>query len=312
MRVLSFYKQARLFFICVVSMQLFACGNNVANNKVQETPIHGTIDISVDESFKPVIDSEIKVFESSFPEAKINVHYKSEADCFRDLAKGNDSTRMIIVTRGLNKQEEDFYNDSFHYVPVYGLLAYDAIAIIVNNKSKDTILTMKDVRSLLNGVTKNIQVVMDGVSATSTVRFAIDSVLKGGALGKNVVAARSSEDVINFVAGNEHAVGFIGVSWIGDQDDVQQLKFLQKVKIAAVQCTTCMGETYVQPYQANIALKRYPLVRGLYYILNEGFSGVGNNFVNFLQFERGQLIFRRAYLVPARMSFEIRDTKISN
>ena len=203
MRVLSFYKQARLFFICVVSMQLFACGNNVANNKVQETPIHGTIDISVDESFKPVIDSEIKVFESSFPEAKINVHYKSEADCFRDLAK--DSTRMIIVTRGLNKQEEDFFNDSFHYVPVYGKLAYDAIAIIVNNKSKDTILTMNDVKSLLNGKTKNKQIVMDGVSATSTVRFVIDSILRGHALGKNVVAAKSSEAVINYVAANENA-----------------------------------------------------------------------------------------------------------
>ena len=310
MRVLSFYKQARLFFICVVSMQLFACGNNVANNKVQETPIHGTIDISVDESFKPVIDSEIKVFESSFPEAKINVHYKSEADCFRDLAK--DSTRMIIVTRGLNKQEEDFFNDSFHYVPVYGKLAYDAIAIIVNNKSKDTILTMNDVKSLLNGKTKNKQIVMDGVSATSTVRFVIDSILRGHALGKNVVAAKSSEAVINYVAANENAIGFIGVSWVGDKDDVQELKFLQKVKIAAIQCTSCMGETYVQPYQANIALQRYPMVRGLYYILNENFSGVGNNFVNFLQFERGQLIFRRAYLVPARMSFEIRDTKISN
>ena len=153
---------------------------------------------------------------------------------------------------------------------------------------------------------------MDGVSATSTVRFVIDSILRGHALGKNVVAAKSSEAVINYVAANENAIGFIGVSWVGDQDDVQELKFLQKVKIAAIQCTSCMGETYVQPYQANIALQRYPMVRGLYYILNENFSGVGNNFVNFLQFERGQLIFRRAYLVPARMSFEIRDTKISN
>jgi phosphate transport system substrate-binding protein len=292
-------------------MQLFGCANNAPGNRqAQETPTHGTINISVDESFKPVIDSEIKVFESSFPDAKIVVHYKPEADCFRDLAK--DSTRMIIVTRGLNKQEEDFYQDSIHFIPVYGILAYDAIAIVVNNKSKDTILSMKDVQSLLDGKTKNRQIVMDGVSATSTVRYVIDSVLKGKPLGKNVVAAKSSEAVINYVADNENAIGFIGVSWIGDQDDVQQLRFLQKVKIAAVQCTSCLGETYVQPYQGNIALNRYPMVRGLYYILKEDFRGVGNNFVNFLQFERGQLIFSRAYLWPARMSFQIRDTKISN
>ena len=68
----------------------------------------------------------------------------------------------------------------------------------------------------------------------------------------------------------------------------------------------------MKPYQSNIATKRYPMVRSLYYILKENYSGVGNNFVNFLQFERGQLIFRRAYLVPWKMNFEIRNMQISN
>jgi phosphate transport system substrate-binding protein len=287
-----------------------SCGSNNGKKYNHETATDGQINISVDESFKPVIDAEIKVFESSFPNARIFVHYKPEAECFRDLVK--DSTRMIVVTRGLNKEEENFYEDSIHNVPIYVLLAYDAIAIIVNPKSNDTILSMKDVVSLLSGTNSGKQVVMDGASATSTVRYAIDSVLRGQKLGKNVVAAKSSEDVVNYVAGHENAVGFIGVGWIGNPEDPQQLSFMQKVRIAAVQCTSCLGETYVEPYQANIALKRYPMIMGLYYILKENFSGVGNNFVNFLQFERGQLIFARSYLWPARMSFQLRDTKISD
>ena len=52
------------------------------------------------------------------------------------------------------------------------------------------------------------------------------------------------------------------------------------------------------------------MIRGLYYILKENYSGIGNNFVNFLVNERGQLIFRRAYLVPARMTFNIRDVQL--
>ncbi|HTQ64141.1 MAG TPA: substrate-binding domain-containing protein [Puia sp.] len=276
---------------------------------MQETPVSGAINISVDESFKPVMDSQIKVFESSFPNAKLMVHYKSEADCFRDLAA--DSTRMIIVTRPLNKEENKFYMDSIHFEPISGILAYDAIAVIVNARSKDTIFTMNEIRSMLDGTDKKQpQIVMDGVSATSTVRYVMDSVLKGKPLGKNVAAARSSEQVINFVSNNDGAIGFIGVSWIGDQDDPAQLNFLKKVKVAAIECTSCGGETYVEPYQANIYLKRYPMVRGLYYILKENFDGIGNNFVNFLQYERGQLIFRRAYLVPARMSFEVRDVQL--
>ncbi|MBS1916619.1 MAG: substrate-binding domain-containing protein [Bacteroidetes bacterium] len=301
----------RLCLPGLLFMLMFSCGSNNQNNTPQETPTSGTINISVDESFKPVMDSQIKVFESSFPNAKINVHYKSEAACFRDLTY-KDSTRLIIVTRGLTEQERHFYEDSFHFIPNYGKLAYDAIAVIVNNKSKDTILSMAQVRLFLaSSDSKMPQIVMDGVSATSTVRYVMDSVLRGQPLGKNVVAAKSSEDVINYVADHPKAIGFIGVSWIGNEDDPDQLSFQQKVKIAAVQCVSCLGETYVEPYQANIALKRYPMVRDVYYILKEDFHGIGNNFVNFLQYERGQLIFKRAYLWPARMSFEIRNSNIT-
>jgi phosphate transport system substrate-binding protein len=284
------------------------CRNKHVSNA--ETPISGTINISVDESFKPIIDSEIKVFESSFPNARIIPHYKAEADCFRDLA--TDSTRMVIVTRGLTPVETKYYREQFHVGASFDMLALDAIAVIVNPAARDSIFQIKDIRAMLSGEDKGHQPVLDGLSATSTVRYCIDSILQGQPLGKGVAAARSSLEVINYVADNPRAVGFIGVSWIGDQDDPVQQSFLKKVSIASLRCTSCLGETYVKPYQANILLKRYPLVRGLYYILKENFSGIGNNFVNFLQYERGQLIFRRAYLVPAKISFEIRDTQISN
>ena len=294
-----------------VIVLLLGCGDPAGKKFPQETPTSGTIHISADESFKPVMDSEVKVFESSFPGAKLIIHYKPEAACFRDLT--NDSTRMIIVTRELSKQEQKFYLDSIHFIPIYGKLAYDAIAVIVNNRARDTIFTMGEIRALLRGTdNRGLQVVMDGLSATSTVRYAMDSVLKGQPLGKNVMATDSSEAVINYVATHPEAIGFIGVGWIGNPEDPDQTRFLEKVKVAAILCDSCPGEPYVQPYQQNIALNRYPMVRGLYYILKEDFKGVGNNFVNFLQLERGQLIFRRAYLMPARMSFEIRNMQITN
>ncbi|HVV04620.1 MAG TPA: substrate-binding domain-containing protein, partial [Puia sp.] len=89
--------------LCIL---LGGCGNN-GNNSPQETPNSGTLRISIDESFKPVIDSQIKVFESSYPNVKVIPSYKSEAQCLRDLT--TDSTRVIIVTRGLSPDEEKFY-----------------------------------------------------------------------------------------------------------------------------------------------------------------------------------------------------------
>jgi phosphate transport system substrate-binding protein len=256
-----------------------------------------------------VIDSQIKVFNSSWPDAHIVVDYRPEAQCLRDLT--TDSTRMVLVTRGLTPEEENFYNDSFHLRPTYGVLAYDAIAVIVNPANKDSIFDMKDLVNLLNGTDTRFQPVMDGASATSTVRFAIDSILQGKPLGKNVMAARGSDDVVNYVANNPRAVGFVGALWVGDRNDPADTSFLGKIKVAAIQCKGCVEGKYVKPYQANIAWGRYPLVRSLYYILKENFSGIGNNFVNFLQYERGQLIFSKAYMWPAGMHFEIRDAQIS-
>jgi phosphate transport system substrate-binding protein len=67
---------------------------------------------------------------------------------------------------------------------------------------------------------------------------------------------------------------------------------------------------YVKPYQANIALKKYPLIRGVHYILKENYAGLGKGFVNFMTHEKGQLIFYRAYLVPDRMSLEVRRVNV--
>ena len=165
---------------------------------------------------------------------------------------------------------------------------------------------------MLSGNTSyKYKIVMDGVNATSTVRYAIDSILRGKPLGKNVEAAQSSPGVIEYVSKNPNAIGMIGVSWVGNQDDSAQLSFLNKIKIASIRCDLCPGEPYTKPYQANLATGRYPFRRGLYYILKENFGGLGNGFMNFMVFERGQLIFKRAYLLPARMSFEVREAAIS-
>jgi phosphate transport system substrate-binding protein len=164
---------------------------------------------------------------------------------------------------------------------------------------------------MLNGTSGyRYQQVMDGVVATSTVRYMIDSVLRGQPLSGDVVAARTSEGVIDYVARNPKAIGYIGVSWIGNKEDSSQLSFMKKVRVAALQCANCDKEVYVRPYQANIALGRYPLNRELYYVLKENYPGLGKGFVNFLKHEKGQLIFKRAYLVPEWKSLEVRRVNL--
>jgi phosphate transport system substrate-binding protein len=44
--------------------------------------------------------------------------------------------------------------------------------------------------------------------------------------------------------------------------------------------------------------------------VKENYSGLGSGFAEFLNYERGQLIFRRAYLGPI-MDFDIRQVKVN-
>ena len=83
----------RLAYLGLVVFLFNGCSSGNVNEP-SDTLEAGTIHISADESFKPVIDSQIRVFESSYPNAKIVAHYKPEAECLKDFAV--DSIRMVI------------------------------------------------------------------------------------------------------------------------------------------------------------------------------------------------------------------------
>lgn len=299
------------FFVIVCLLWLAGCKTYKEKEKEKpDTPYRGSINISVDESFKPVVDELIQVYESNRPETKINVLYKPEADCFRDFEV--DSIRMVIATRKFNEDEKAFMVDSAGISPSSFIMARDAIAVIVNPAAPDSIFTIADIKAILQGsFKKNLIPVFDGVKATSTVRFIIDSVLRGDSLTSKAVAARSSEGVIEYVSKTPGAIGFIGVSWIGNPEDADQLSFLKKVRVAGIGSTYEDGG-FVKAYQQNIYNRSYPLVRDLVYTLKENHKGLGFGFAAFMTGEIGQLIFRRAYLVPQVLkNFGIRPIRLT-
>ena len=298
-----------VFFICSL---LLLTGCKSYREKEAELPdsrSKGTINVSADESFKPVIDELVQVYESNRPGTKIIVHYKPEAECLKDMLV--DSIRMIIATRTYNEEERSLLVDSMKVLPKTMTVARDGIAVIVHPSAPDSLFRMTDIRQILTGrFKKNLIPVFDGLKATSTVRFIIDSVLRGDTLTSKAMAARSSEAVLEYVSRTPEAVGFIGVSWIGNSEDSSQLSFLKKIRVAGIECTD-IPDAFVKAYQANIYIKRYPMVRDLVYILKENYNGLGNGFANFMSGEIGQLIFRRAYLAPAQKRFGIRPVKLN-
>lgn len=297
--------------VLLYGMLLFFISCDTTGKKdTRDSPTQGSINISVDESFKPVIEEQLQVHHSAFPNTNIHVSYKSEAACFRDLQ--SDSTRMIIVAKGLSDKEEKAYENNLSFKPQYGILAYDAVAVIVNRESKDSVFTIAQLKDILSGKNKKTAV-MDGKNATSTVRYLQDSILRGGTFGVNVVATDNSQKVVEVISNNRDMVGFVGLSWVGDSYDPVQVAYQKKIRLALVECVKCEEkDLFAKPTQASLTYGEYPLARPLYYILKENTSGLGTGFMNFMSLERGQLIFRRSFLVPAKINLTDRQGKIKD
>jgi len=292
----------------IISIIVLSCGDSNTKRYESDSPKSGRINISVDETFKPIIEEELKLYHATFPNSKILVEYKSEADCFRDLKL--DNTRMVIVAKGLSEEEANYYKSYLTFFPSFQIVAYDAVVVLLNSENSDSTYTINRLSDILTGKL-DVTAVMDGKNATSTVRFLNDSVMHKQPFGKNVVSAGGSQEVIDYVANNKGAIGFVGSSWIGNVYEPKQQELLKHVKLALVECKTCEEkDMFAKPSQATITYMQYPLARPLFYILKENYPGLGTGFINFMELERGQLIFRRSCLAPAKMNLLKRYTKI--
>ncbi|MCB0696424.1 MAG: substrate-binding domain-containing protein [Chitinophagaceae bacterium] len=282
------------------------CGQGNKPDQPTDTMTSGTIEVSADETFRPVIEQELKVFDSSFPDAHVNIHYKSESECVKDLLDGK--VRLILVTRDLSEDEKKLALEK-KIVPTSRDIAKDAVAMIVNNENKDTVFSMSEIKGILTGENMNNFTVVFDNPGSSTLRYMLDSLIPGEKLGSNVYAAKGNDSVINYVANNPKAVGFISVSYVSDFNDPEGLAFINNVRVATVYNDSL--DKGFKPYQAYIAPDWYPLTRKLFYISRETYAGLGSGFVKFLSKDRGQLIFKQSRLFPTRVNIIFREAAVN-
>ncbi|MFD2512746.1 PstS family phosphate ABC transporter substrate-binding protein [Pontibacter locisalis] len=301
------------FVACLAMSGLISCGDN--SGEQLDTPTTGNINISVDETFKPIIESEVDTFEGIYKYADIDAAYKPEGEVIKDLL--NDSTRVAVLSRELSENEKAVF-DQKKIIPRSTKIAIDAIALIVNRNNKDTLLTMEELKKVFTGQAKqwkdldadsklgDITIVFDN-NNSSTARYVRDSLTTDQKLPQNTFAANSHEALIDYVAKNDNAIGVIGVNWISDFDDSTVVDFQKRIKVVGISPdpNPQSTEEYYQPYQAYIAQGVYPLRRYLYIISTEGRTGLGTGFASFVAGDKGQRIILKSGLVPATMPVRV-------
>ncbi|MGE5406578.1 MAG: PstS family phosphate ABC transporter substrate-binding protein [Methanosarcina sp.] len=303
------------YFLLGMFLVLQSC-NQLGKKATNETPTRGSIRISVDESFRPILETEIFTFTHLYASASIESSYKPELDVINDFM--NDSVKVIVTSKKLSDYQVQSLRDT-QVIARTTTFAYDALALVTNKQNLDTLMKYNTVKDIFTGKIKNWKQI-DPKSKLGDIRVIFDNNKSGNiryfkelfevdSLGSNFFAVDSNPDVIDFVSRNEDALGIVSVNWISDKDDSKTREFLDKVSIVAVSHQFLEDGYFHRPQQGSIYNKEYPFVRDVYLISRETFAGLGSGFINWLCAEQGQRIVLKSGLVPATMPIRLVQVK---
>jgi phosphate transport system substrate-binding protein len=288
---------AKLPYFIIVSLVVlfFACNQSSNSKEDKETILKGTATVLVDETFKPIVEDQIEVFESRY-KAKIIMDVKSENEVIRELVM--DTSSIAILSRTLTNDEIQVF-DRKKIKPITTKFAIDAIAFIANKSTNDTLIALEDVIAFMKGKSQNkIKGLVFDNPNSSTVRYmnalaGIKSIPQ-----KGVFSFKTNDEVIKFVSENEGMIGVVGVNWLSQPSPVMQ-KIVEKVSVLSVKGLE--QSDYIYPSQNNIAEGKYALARDLYIINCQGYSGLGMGFASFVAGDIGQRIVLKSGLLPVNI-----------
>jgi len=295
-RAMNFIKKNAYLLIAVITCSSIVSCNNAPPTKETHTITTGTMSIVVDESFAPIIEDQLAVFASTYQETDISLINKPEKLAVNYLLK--DSSKVAILSRGLTDEERKFF-EAKKIIPKVTRFATDGIALITNMSNKDSVVTVDDILSVLQGKTSSINSLVFDNRNSSTIRFLKDLAGVQDLPEKGIYALGSNEAVIKYVYENPHVIGVIGINWIV-QPSPELIQYAEGVKVLGVKNQSGKNgdDDYYKPTQNNLALGKYALARDLFIINCQGVRGLGMGFSAFLAGERGQRIILKSGLLP--------------
>jgi phosphate transport system substrate-binding protein len=209
---------------------------------------------------------------------------KSEVEVVQTLVK--DTSSIAVLSRKLNPDELKIFSNR-KIIPKTTPIAVDAVTLIINKKSQDTIVDIEDVINFMNGK-----------STANTVRYMNNLAGISSIPQKGVFSFGTNNEVIKFVNDNDGMIGVVGLNWL-TQPRPEMQKFVDGITIMSVKGKN--QTDFYAPDQNNIAEGKYALVRDVYIVNCQGFSGLGMGFASFVAGDIGQRIILKSGLLPYKV-----------
>ncbi len=173
------------------------------------------------------------------------------------------------------------------------VVAYDALAVVVNPGNKVSQLTRAQLEGIFTGKIKNWKevggddlkmVVYSRESSSGTYEFFKEHVMKNKNFASNVLSMPATGAVIQSVSQTKGAIGYVGLAYLNK--DVKAIK------------VSYDGKTFTVPSMATAKNKTYPIVRPLQYYYNTKFEAKVKGYMAYVLSAKGQKVIEEVGYVP--------------
>lgn len=203
------------------------------------------------------------------------------------------TTDIAMSSREIKFDEKASFKESGKIVKSV-IMAYDAIAVVVNPSNKVSKLTREQLEGIFTGKIKNWKEVggadmkiipYSRETSSGTYEFFRSSVLKNRNYMSGIMSMPATGAVVQSIRQTPGAIGYIGLPYIN--------KAVKPISISYDK-----GKSFIAPSMENAKNKTYPIIRPMYYYYLKSSKSKVESFLNYMMSEEGQRIVQELGYVP--------------
>ena len=285
-------RQIIVLLMCVLTI----CG--CAREPGSRVLTKGALTVQVDEAVSPAMTLVVNEFQRQYPDAKITLRPAEAREIIANFA--NDSIRVIVCGRALNKEEKDALETAKVQYQEYRV-AMSAVAVIAHKGNPMKELRTGELDSMFSGVTTRwpgkrvIDLSVGGINSSTNELFK-SRILHSRPFALSATPYGSSSDLVEHVVKTAGALGIVNLAWLKGVTQEVTIMSLGTPGVAA-DSTEPPGKFY-SPAQAYVYQGYYPVAAPVYIYAREAPSDLATGFISFVASPPGQKVFFNCGLVP--------------
>jgi phosphate transport system substrate-binding protein len=176
------------------------------------------------------------------------------------------------------------------------VIAYDALAIVVNPSNGVTNLTRAQLEGIFTGKITNWKQVggadlkiipYSRETSSGTYEFIKEHVLLNKNYAKGILSMPATGAIVQSVSQTKGAIGYVGLAYLNSSVKAIHVSF--------------DGKNFVEPTLKTAVNKTYPVTRPLYFYYEKKYEAKYNALVSFILSAEGQKIVEKVGYVPMNM-----------